>query len=165
MPKFTSFLAPLVQDYRTYQQASGRWNDASYEPNLLLFDRYCKQHYPGAAGLSQEMVDTWCRQRDTETNNSRRSRIYVVASFIEYLRTRGKTRVFAPAIPKKEKRTYIPHAFREAELMSSCDSLPDVLRTSDQRSRKMTIPVFFRLLYSSGLRTNEARMLRVEDVD
>jgi len=29
----------------------------------------------------------------------------------------------------------------------------------------MTFPVFFRLLYSSGIRPNEARMLRVSDVD
>lgn len=30
--------------------------------------------------------------------------------------------------------------------------------------RKLTIPVFFRLLYSSGIRTNEARILWAEDV-
>ena len=168
MNKFTSFLAPLIQGYMTYQKASGRWNDASYEPNLLLFDRYCKKQYPEAARLSQEMIDEWCRKRDTETNNSCRSRIYVVVSFIEYLRTRGKTRVIAPDIPRQEKRTYIPHAFTDAELMNffrACDSLPAVSRTPEQLSRKITIPVFFRLLYSSGLRTNEARMLRVEDVD
>ncbi|MHB1954669.1 MAG: tyrosine-type recombinase/integrase [Sulfobacillus sp.] len=168
MPKFTSFLAPLVQDYMTYQKASGRWNDASYEPNLLLFDRYCQTHYPEAAGLSQAMIDAWCCQRDTETNNSCRSRIYVVASFIGYLKTRGKTRVMPPDIPRKEKRTYIPHAFTEAELRNffrACDTLPAASHTPDQRSRKITIPVFFRLLYSSGLRTNEARMLRVADVD
>ena len=168
MPKFTSFLAPLVLEYMTYQKASGRWNDASYEPNLLLFDRYCQTHHPEATRLSQAMIDTWCRQRDTETNNSCRSRIYVVASFLGYLRTRGKTRVMPPDIPRKEKRTYIPHAFTEAELgnfFRACDTLPAESYTPDQRSRKITIPVFFRLLYSSGLRTNEARLLRVEDVD
>ncbi len=168
MPKFTSFLAPLIQRYMTYQKASGRWNDASYEPNLLLFDRYCQTHYPEATQLSQIMVDMWCRQRDTEANNSCRSRIYVVASFVEYLRTRGNTGVMPPEIPRKERRTYIPHAFTEAELgnfFRACDTLPVGSQTPEQRSRKITIPVFFRLLYSSGLRTNEARLLRVEDVD
>lgn len=168
MPKFTSCLAPLIAGYITYQKASGRWNDASYEPNLLLFDRYCQQHDPEATALSQALVTAWCRQRDTETNNSCRSRIYVVASFIGYLRTRGDTRVLAPDIPQKEPRTYIPHAFTEAELRNffrACDTLPAVGHTLEQRSRKITIPVFFRLLYSSGLRTTEARMLRVEDVD
>lgn len=86
MNKFTSFLAPLMQAYVFYQKASRYWNEASYESNLVLFDRYCKKHYPQAEFISQEMVNGWCHKRDTETNNSCRSRIYVVASFIRYLR-------------------------------------------------------------------------------
>ena len=168
MNKFTSFLAPLMQAYIFYRKTSGHWNEASYEPNLLLFDRYCKKKYQDAVLLSQEMVDGWCHKRDTETNNSCRSRIYVVASFIRYLRTRGITDVMEPNIPRKEQCTYIPHSFTGVELKNffhACDSLPSVPHTAEQRSRKITIPVFFRLLYSSGARTNEARMLRLEDVD
>ncbi|ETR67442.1 MAG: hypothetical protein OMM_11598 [Candidatus Magnetoglobus multicellularis str. Araruama] len=45
MNKFISFLAPLMQAYIFYQKASGRWSEASsYEPNLILFDRYCKKN-------------------------------------------------------------------------------------------------------------------------
>lgn len=168
MSKFTFFLTPLMDAYISYQKASGRWNEASYEPNLLLFDRYCQKNHPGATLLSKEMVDGWCRKRDTETNNACRSRIYVVISLIRYLRKRGKTNVMEPAIPKKERSLYLPHPFTEAELKNffrACDNLPAEVRTPDQRSRKITIPVFFRLLYSSGIRTNEARMLRVEDAD
>jgi len=168
MNKFTSFLAPQIKAYVFYQKASGHWNEASYESNLLLFDRYLKKKYPKANLLYQEMVNGWCSRRDTETNNSCRSRIYVVKSLIQYLRKREKTDVFEPMIPRKEQRRYIPHAFTDSELenfFSACDSLPCVSQTPEQRSRKTTIPVFFRLLYSSGMRTNEARMLRVEDVD
>lgn len=168
MNKFTSILAPLMRAYVFYQKASGHWNEASYEPNLVLFDRYCKKQYPQATLLSQKMVDEWCHKRDTETNNSCRSRIYVVVSFIRYLRVRGKTDVIDPDIPRKERCTYIPHSFTEVEFKNffhACDSLPSVPHTSEQRSRKITIPAFFRLLYSSGIRTYEARMLRVGDVD
>jgi len=168
MNKFTSFLAPLMQAYVFYRKASGHWNEASYEPNLVLFDRYCKKQYPESATLSQEVVDGWCHQRNTENNNSCRSRIYVVVSFIRYLRKRGKTDVMEPEIPGKERCTYIPHSFTDAELENffhACDSLPSASHTPDQRSMKITIPVFFRLLYSSGLRTNEARTLKVEEVD
>jgi integrase len=168
MNKFTSFLALLMQAYVFYRKASGHWNETSYEPNLILFDRYCEKQYREATLLSQKMVDEWCHKRDTETNNSCRSRIYVVVSFIRYLRKRGNTDVMEPSIPRKERRTYIPHSFTEIELENffhACDSLPSVSNTPEQCSRKITIPVFFRLLYSSGIRTNEARMLRVEDVD
>ena len=168
MSKFTSFLAPLMQAYVSHRKASGYWNEVSYESNLVLFDRHCKK-YP-AEFLSQEMVGAWCHKRDTETNNSCRSRIYVVVSFIRYLRARGKTDVMEPEIPRKERRTYIPHSFTDIELKNffhACDTLYSVTVafSLQQRSRKLTIPVFFRLLYSSGIRTTEARMLTVEDVD
>jgi hypothetical protein len=116
MNKFTSFLAPNIQAYVFYRKASGHWNETSYEPNLVLFDRYCKKQYPNAVLLSQEMVNGWCHKRDTETNNSCRSRIYVVVSFIRYLRTREKTEVMDPDMPRKERCTYLPHSFTDAEL-------------------------------------------------
>jgi len=126
MNKFTSFLAPLIQSFINYQKASEHWNEASYEPNLLLFDRYCKKQYPEVTLLSQEMVDSWCHKRDTETNNSCRSRIYVVVSLIRYLRKREKTDVTEPDIPRKEQCTYIPHSFTDDELgkfFHACDSI------------------------------------------
>jgi len=168
MSKFTSFLTPLIKAYVFYQKASGQFSKTPYEQNLLLFDRYLKKKYPKATSLSQEMVDGWCHKRDTETNNSCRSRISVVVSFIRYLRKRSKTDVAEPMIPRKERSTYIPHSFTDAELENffrACDGLPCVPRTAEQLCRKITVPVFFRLLYSSGIRTNEARMLKAQDVD
>lgn len=168
MRDFTSFLAPSIQAYVSYQEASGRWNESSYAVNLSLFDKYCKKQYPEASELSQEMVDSWCRKRKTETNNSCRSRIYAVVGLVRYLRVRGKTLVTDPIIPRKEPREYIPHAFTEAELrnfFAACDSIPDTPSIEEQLSRRITVPVFFRLLYSSGIRTTEARLLKTEDVD
>jgi len=168
MSKFTSFLKPLIEAYIFYQKASDRWNESSYEVHLLIFDRYCKRQYPVETELSQEMVDSWCKKRESETNNSCRTRIYPIISFIRYLRKREKTTIMEPVIPQKEPRTYIPHSFTETELknfFAACDSIPSSPKTESQLSRKITIPVYFRLLYSSGIRTNEARMLKCEDAD
>ncbi len=168
MAEFRSSFAPLFQSFVHYRKASGRWNSASYEPFLILFDRFCASNYPDGNELAQEMVDSWCRQREGEMNNSCRSRIYVVVSFVRYLRERGLTLVLPPEVPQSEKRTYIPHAFSREELerfFHECDSLTPRALTLEQRSRQITIPVYFRLLYSSGIRTNEARMLRRADVD
>ncbi len=167
MNKFRSFLAPTIQEYISYQKASDHWNASSYEANLLLFDRYCLRTYPDASILCQDMVDRWCDKRDAEKNNSCRSRIYVIISFIRYLKKRGKTNITVPDVPHQEPRTYLPHAFTSTELQNffyACDSISGEV-TSEQRARRITIPVFFRLLYSSGIRTTEARMLRAEDVD
>ena len=165
--EYRSFLAPLIADFVYYREASGCWNTSSYEPYLVLFDRYCAKRFPGAVALAWEMVDGWCRKRDTEAPNSCRSRIYVVVGFVRYLRARGLADVPDPEIPRRERAVCIPHDFTDIELarfFQACDSLPDG-GTPDQRSRRITVPVFFRLLYSSGLRTTEARLLRVEDTD
>jgi len=168
MRKFQSFLSTLMESYVAFRKAGGCWNEVTYGANLYIFDRYCFEQHPNAIELSQEMVNGWCSQRATESNNSCRNRTAVVSSFVDYLRKRNKTSVEPPVLPKNEKCTYIPHAFADDELFNffqACDNLQDTPRSIIILSRKITVPVFFRLLYSSGIRTNEARMLRVSDVN
>jgi len=167
MTKFKSFLVPLIYSFIKYRRASDRWSE-TYEANLLLFDRHCLTNYSQETELTQEMVDSWCEKRDTEINNSCRTRINVIISFIRYLRERNQTSVMESLIPKMERSTYIPHAFTEDELKKffrECDNLPLHPATHEVLSRRISVPVFFRLLYSSGIRTNEARMLKTENVD
>ena len=167
MRKYESFLAPIMESFVAFRKASGRWNDYDSQ-NLHLFDRHCALMFPGATELTQEMVDSWCHIRDTELSNTCRGRIYVIFYFVNYLKERDLTGINAPPIPAKAPRTYIPHAFTEEELKNFfevCDSLPAKPRRRDTLLRRITVPVFFRLLYSSGVRTIEARQLRVCDVN
>lgn len=48
MREYESCFAPLIRDFVAYRLASGRWNEASYGPNMRVFDRYCKANYPNA---------------------------------------------------------------------------------------------------------------------
>jgi len=124
--------------------------------------------FPEAMELTQEMVDSWCRKRDTELSNTCRGRIYVIHHFVCYLKGRDFTKINEPPIPAKAPRKYIPHAFTKEELenfFKACDNLPATPRRRDVLSRRIIVPVFFRLLYSSGIRTTEARLLRLDDVN
>ena len=166
MREFASQLAPIISGYAAYQRASGRWSD-SYAVTMGLFDSHCKANFPSSKELTQAMVDAWCAKRETESNNSCRRRIYPVVSFIRFLQKRGMTEVETPAIPREEPSTYIPHAFTAGELANfflACDTIPRG-PSKQENTRRMTLPVFFRLLYSSGVRTNEARLLRRSDTD
>jgi integrase len=114
------------------------------------------------------MVDGWCKKRETETNNSCRTRINAVIAFLKYTKERGWMNLSLSVIPENTPRTYIPHAFTEEELGSfykACDNISTRANHYYDRLRKINVPVFFRLLYSSGLRTNEARQLERNDVD
>lgn len=131
MREYTSFLAPNIQAYASFQKASDRFG-STWETSLFLFDGHIKTKYPQATELSQKMVDTWCRQRETEINNSCIARVNPIVGLIRYLRQRGKTEVAEPALPRKERRTYIPHAFTETELINffrACDEIPDLPKT------------------------------------
>ena len=91
-----------------------------------------------------------------------------IRSFIRYLRERGLTTVEPALPPKPEGRTYIPHAFTDGELcrfFNECDRIVPLRPELKYKMKKITCPVFFRLLYSSGIRTTEARYLKREDVD
>ena len=167
MNNYKSFIAPWMESFAVFQKAAGRWNK-TYSCNLIYFDRHCSQQLSGNESLTQELVDNWCAQRPTEINNSCRTRIFVVFNFIRYLRERGLTDVMPPVMPGQERITHLPHAFTDLELerfFKACDNLPSTPRKLTVLARKVIVPVFFRLLYSSGIRTNEARELRVNDVN
>lgn len=167
MLQFKSILAAYINDFIHYRKASMNWN-ATYERYLYYFDHYCHQNYPNAIELTQEMVNTWCTKRETEVNASRNTRINIVIYFIQYLQVRHKINITEPIPLKSDNRKYQPHAFSHLELKNffySCDTFSSNTKTKSQYIRKLTVPVFFRLLYSTGIRPVEARLLKVEDID
>ena len=167
MSSYFSGFSDLIEKYVSYQKASDSWSENGNGLNIKYFDRYCALYYPGQL-LCQEMVDEWCRKRETDTNTSCRTRTGVIRSFIHYLRERELTTVEPALAPKPEGRTYIPHSFTEEELrrfFHECDRIIPLRPELKYKMKKITCPVFFRLLYSSGIRTTEARYLKREDVD
>ena len=168
MSQFKSGIAHLIERFIWYRKASGSWNEPNYGLNIKLFDHFCADNYPAFAELKQEMVNSWCAKRSTEKNSSYNIRTTVIRAFIEYLKERDVTNLLPPVILKAESRTYAPHAFEDDELrrfFRECDNIQPYLGRKVSVVRKLTVPVFFRLLYSSGMRTTEARLLKKENVD
>lgn len=155
--------------FSDYMRASRHWS-SGYDYNMCSFDRYCAEQFPDDECITQEMIDSWCRKRATETNLSCHTRQCCVAAFAKYLRARGLADVHEPARPKKNRSSYVPHSFTHEELknfFNACDSIrlgPGHKRKCD-KLKKLTAPVIFRALYSTGMRTNEARLLARDDVD
>ena len=165
MTVFQSDFSDLIQKFIEHCKASGM-NSDRYGYDLHLFDKFCVMNSPHLSPLTQEMVDAWCLKRDTELNRSRNTRIRSLRAFIAFLRKRGLTDISVPELLKAEPQNYVPYTFTYEELrrfFMECDNLPG--NRSDQLIRKMVCPVLFRLLYSSGIRTTEARLLRHKDVD
>lgn len=168
MSCYRSGLATQLDAFVRFRKASGAWNEHASGENLRYFDRYCAEQHPDSTVLTQEMIDGWCEQRETESARSCGTRTQIARQFTEYARERGLTQAETPRVPKPEKACYVPYAFTHEELrrfFDECDAIVPYKNRRQSVIRKLQCPAFFRLLYSSGIRTTEARLLRREDVD
>lgn len=169
---FKSFLAAFFEEFILSKQASDTWCNTYYE-NLHYFDNYIIDNYPAVEAFTNEMT-AWCNPRPTEKGNSCRSRTNVVWNFIDYAR---KRKWIEQEIETKRNHSdvpsnYVPHYFTHEELTSffnECDRYYIGLSLRERSLKNMLnrleLPVFFRLLYSSGMRTCEARWLKCKNID
>lgn len=167
---YKSGLAALMKEFELSRKASGAWS-ATYNDNLHHFDRYCMEHYSEYDKLEEGMLK-WCSPRPTEKANSCRVRTTVVWNFVDYLGITGRTKITSSREKNVKDLSFMPHLFTEDELVrffAECDRR--CLENKEKGLTKYTklntieLPIFFRMLRSTGLRTCEARWLRREDVD
>jgi len=169
---FKSFLTPFFEEFILSRQTSGSWSE-TYNNNLHHFDDYVIKNYPAVKTFTNEMT-AWCNPRLTENGNSCRVRTTVVWNFIDYARKRKwieqelETKRNFSAVPSN----YVPHYFTNEELTAffqECDSHYKEWSICNKGLQAMLnrleLPVFFRLLYSSGMRTCEARWLKCQNLD
>ena len=157
----------IFDEFIQYRSASDWWNKG-YQANLNAFDRYCIQQFPGEPALLQEMLNGWYNKKSTECLASTRGRTQVVTTLVRYIQKKYSTDLFVPQLPKKYKRQHIPHSFSDEELgafFSECDRQVLVAQPGEPALRALTISVIFRALYSTGMRTTEARLLKMEEVN
>lgn len=167
MKNFISFMKPMITDFINYRKVSQSWN-SSYEETLKTFENHCLKYFPNSKVLTQEMINSWCFQRDTEKNRSYNNRMKVIIKFLEYTNSRNFTNLQIPITLKAEKYKYIPHAFTFEELSNffkACDETDLKLKSKVGELKRLSVPVFFKLLYSTGMRHIEARLLKRENVD
>lgn len=163
---FTSGLAPLFDEFVLYKKATRRWSNSS-QFNLHRFDQYCSENFPNETVLTQAMLK-WCDERPSENNNSCSYRISIIREFVRFARKMKWTDLELPSVPSYKPSTYIPHYFSEAEkqaFFAECDNYILQHERLGSRTRIFVIPVIFRLIFSTGMRTNEARRLKCSDVD
>ena len=157
---FGSYISGLVATKRAlgYTYASAQYH-------LHDFDRYCSLH-SNSAVLSRELVIEWAKSRGGENPGTHRGRISPVRELGKYMQALGVSDAFVlPSALHRKIDRYVPHFFTTEELIAffgACDKLKP---HAGMYARHLVLPVFFRLLYCCGLRTGEARRLRVEDVD
>lgn len=161
---FRSLFAPFISELIGTKRAAGYAYESAAHP-LHDFDRYAALH-PSYRSLSRELVCGWAQAKDGETPAAHRVRISPIRELGKYMQSIGITDAFVlPTSGIRGAARYVPHFFTHQEITAffrACDKLRP---HGAAQARHLVLPVFFRLLYCCGLRTCEARTLRVEQVD
>lgn len=157
--KFAFYISALVAT----KKASG-YNYETAEYYLHKFDSYCCR--VNSEIFSKNLILGWAKAKDEEDPRTHRTRISPIRELGKYMQSHGVAEVFVlPTGMHRKIDRHVPHFFTRQEITKfflACDNLK---AHAGMHARHLVLPVFFRLLYCCGLRTCEARTLRVENVD
>lgn len=160
-----------LADYEDYREAFG-YKKLHADP-IHLFIKWCEYHHSDSQYLTQDIIDTWSPKRDTESDASYCNRASAINGFLRYINERGGGPI-ALIEYELSKDSPEPTLFTEDQLKNffkavdeyaPCEyAISERVRTC-AKLNAIQLPVLFRLLYSTGMRVNEARWLHRDDVD
>lgn len=163
-PVFHSKLREDIQTFIIQKRAAG-YPYLTSARVLGYLDSMITELFPDSEVLSKEICDAWIEECSKLHNNTLLRRVTPVRQFGKYLTGMGKTAYIIPgSIPRKQIH-YDAHIFTETELKAFFSSIDDCKESPFAPYRCYVIPVIFRLLYTCGLRSSEARTLHVDDVN
>ena len=161
---YTGPFAKYIKDHVELKQAVGYKYIAEAE-HLKRFDIFTLEHYSSAKTLTRTIVLDWCSKKSYEAQANQCGRASIIRQFSKYLDNIG---IEAYIIPKgfyPVESQYTPYIYTDQELKQFFAETENCHYNLQAPWRHLIMPVFFRLIYTSGLRVSEARLLKVGDVD
>lgn len=163
-PVFRSKLRTDIEAFIIQKRAAG-YPYLTSAKVLGYLDTMAAKNYPDCMELSKEICDAWIDECSKLHPNTLARRVTPVRQFGKYLVGTGKSAYIIPGgVPHKQVH-YDAHVFTEKELKAFFSSIDKCRKSPFSPYRCYVIPVIFRLLFTCGLRSSEARLLSVSDID
>jgi integrase/recombinase XerD len=162
-----SYKGPFAEHIRSHvqlKQAIGYKYDTEAR-HLLRFSNFTYRRYPNAIVLTKEIVLEWCSKKKHETQSNQCARSSVIRQFAMYMDSIGEKAYIIHKGYYSKGEQYVPYIYTEEELKTFFHETDKCHYVSECPYRHFIMPVFFRMIYSCGLRSSEARLLKIEDVD
>ena len=162
-PVFNSVFANQLQEFLDFKTSLG-FSLNTYRQNAKNFDAFCVEHYPEIFELTSDIVFAWVCSGG-EDNKAMPEKVRFARAFGNYLVGIGRSAYVLPSeFTPKETRLTIPYLFSETE---TTEFFREVDRIEIPRNEfsSTILSVYFRLVYTCGLRPGEARMLKVENIN
>ena len=158
---FKTFIEGLVQ-----QKNAVGFKYESAEYYLWTFDRFCREQFPDETILSRHIVMRWAERKQKEGIGTRKIRLAYIRELAKYMIGLGIDDAYV--IPERlggKITRRVPHFFTTEEVKAFFSASDRLKPGSNAMARHLVLPVIFRVIYCCGLRSCEARLLRVEDVN
>jgi len=162
--KYLSAFAPFIIGLIEQKRSLGyKWES---EPDVLRrFDLFCMERHPHETTITQEVMLDWAAKRPNEKSATLQNRLTPVRELTKYMVRLGHDAYLMPKglMPRVPK--YMPHIYTNDELRLIFEQTDKCHYCIIVPFRHLVMPEFFRLLYCTGMRLSEARLLKVSDVD
>jgi integrase/recombinase XerD len=163
----TVFISPFhkeIKEFIALKRAIG-YKYLTEAGILRRFDSFLSDNYHTLDSLTKEAITRWCARTSHETAANQCSRSSVIRQFCKYMDGIGRDAWIMPKNYYPTGMKYVPHIYTPNELRRFFAETNKCHYCYEVPHRHLIIPVFFRLLFSCGLRCSEARLLKVREVD
>ena len=157
-------ISVLIEDFILHKESLG-YSRRSYEGFLKDFASHLYLHFSGAVTLTESMILGWCIKRKTEKEAGFRRRASALREFTKYLFAIGVSDYIIPTDLFPRTPRYTPYLFTDKELNQLFAWSDKVNYDPMAPCKHLIIPVIYRLTYFCGLRPNEGRELKKNDID
>lgn len=161
---FRSVFAPYLVDFIQYKRALG-FKYQTAEIQLKSLDRFFLDKGFTHVEIPRDSCKEWYALRPYNSIKTQTNKFALLRAFCIYLNEIG-IRTYVPTQKYRHPPKYNAHIYTETELkalfavIDRSQSVP-----SECPYRALMMPLFFRLLYTSGFRVSELRLLRIKDFD
>ena len=164
--KYT-FNSAFGDDIKSYVQlrCSLGYEEDTYARSLHSFAEFCCRYYPSSCCITQEIAEHWCTLRPNEKSGTLQLRTRILRNFTKYLISIRKTAYIIPEGFVGGREPFIPYLYSDAELTSFFEATDKMPPHKLSSFREYVIPVIFRMLYCCGLRPQEVRHLKTEEIN
>jgi integrase len=162
-PVYTSALADRFSQFVAYKRLGGT---DYHSPTRLLgyFDRFLHQEKFQGSWPTRQIIQRYGATSKGLSPGSRENRFSVVRQFCRYLR-QFEPDCYVPdeILPRRRRPDRIPYIFKETDISAMLAAALDLPPHDSLRPK--TYSTLFGLLYTTGMRCNEAFSLNLDDVD
>jgi integrase len=159
--KFASHRANLIQEYIKYRRSLGY--KYSIISDFITMDKFfITMNKINDIGITRDECDEWSKKRSFEKVGTQCGRVNKMINFSKFLSQLGY-KSYKP-FPVKFVKTFKPYIFSHEEI-NEIFIAADKLTCDKKHSCRNMLYIYFRLLYSTGIRRNEGISLTIADVN